>query len=190
MNADRNELFVQRIDIAHILPCLADPRKIRFIAYFDRDVSEILPYLNAVMEGVVYVHAGKTLTIKKGGRLITLHPHKIAAGKVLDEKDAREIVEWLKGLINHCHANRGTIEPNFERRQKLGALDVYKLLPGTNCRKCGAATCLAFAVKLADEQTDVMRCQDLFKGEYTERRRELFRLLKDSGYSVPGVFVD
>ena len=31
----------------------------------------------------------------------------------------------------------------------LKALDIFKLLPKTNCKKCGCPTCLAFAMKLA-----------------------------------------
>ena len=185
-----NEHFVKNIGIEHILPCLADPAKIRFIARFERDISEILPYLNAVLEGAIYNHEGRTLTIKKGGRLISLHPRQIAAGKVLDEKDAREIIDWLKGLINHCWENRGRIKPSFERRRKLVALDIYKLLPGTNCRACGELTCLAFAVKLGEAQSDAIKCAPLFTGEEQEKRRILLGLLKDAGYSVPAPFLE
>lgn len=189
MNTGKDELFVQKIDIAHILPCLADPEKLRFVAYLDRDISETLPYLNALLKGAIYNHQGRTLTIKKEGRLISLHPRQIAAGKVLDNKDAREIVEWLKGLINHCHVHRETIDPNFERRQRLTALDVYKLLPGTNCQRCGERSCLAFAVRLAQEELEAARCDELFSGGYAAKRDELFRLLKASGYGVPDVFI-
>ena len=181
-------MYIQKITIEHILPCLADPEKIRFKATIDRDASEMYPYLNTVIEKAIYNHEGHTLTIKKEGRLISLHPRQIAAGKVIDEKDAREIIEWLKGLINHCYENRGKITPDFERRLKLTALDIYKLLPGTNCKKCGALTCLAFAVKLGDEQAEVMKCEPLFSGEQQEKRRLLLKLLKDSGYSIPTVF--
>ena len=31
----------------------------------------------------------------------------------------------------------------------LTGIQIFKLLPGTNCKKCGAATCLAFAMNLA-----------------------------------------
>ena len=31
----------------------------------------------------------------------------------------------------------------------MKALDIYKHLPKTNCKKCGYPTCLAFAMKLA-----------------------------------------
>lgn len=171
------------------MPCLANPEKIRFIAYFDRNISGIFPYLNAILKGAIYNPGGKTLTIKKEGRLITLHPNKIAAGKILNEKDAHETIEWIKNKINYCHANRDTIEPCFERREKLAALDIYKLLPGTNCKKCGELTCLAFAVKLSEEEISIMKCTEIFSGEHAEKKKELLGLLKASGYDVPSVFV-
>lgn len=181
-------MFVRTITIEQILPCLADASKIRFVAAIDRDVSEILPYLNAVLKGAIYNHGARTLTIKKGGRLITIHPRQIAAGKAIDEKDAQEIIEWLKGLLNDCWEKRETIVPSFERQEHLVALDIYKLLPGTNCKKCGELTCLAFAVKLADERAGVMECSELFSGDWGEKRVILIRLLRDSGYSVPAAF--
>lgn len=66
-------MFIEKIEIAHILPCIADTTKIRFIAYFGKNVSEVLPYLNRMIKGAIYNHAGQTLTIRKDGRLITLH---------------------------------------------------------------------------------------------------------------------
>jgi ArsR family metal-binding transcriptional regulator len=182
-------VFLDLIKIAHILPCLANPEKIRFIAYFDKNVSEVFPYLNAILDGAIYNHEGKTLTIKKEGRLITIHPNKIAAGKVADESDAHQIISWIKERINYCYDNKDSIEPNNERRQKLSGLDIYKLLPGTNCKRCEELTCVAFAVKLSGEEISVLKCAELFSGNFTEKRTELLRLLKASGYDVPGVFV-
>ena len=37
----------------------------------------------------------------------------------------------------------------------MKALDIYKLLPKTNCKKCGHPTCLAFAMKLATGKVEV-----------------------------------
>jgi ArsR family metal-binding transcriptional regulator len=182
-------MFLERIKIVHVLPCSADPEKIRFIAYFDKNVSDILPYLNAILDGAIYNYERKTLTIKKEGRLITLHPNKIAAGKVIDEDDAHQVINWIRERINYCHENKDSIEPNFERRQKLSALDIYKLLPGTNCRRCEELTCIAFAVKLSSEEVSALKCSELFSGNFTDKRAELLGLLKASGYNVPRVFV-
>ena len=41
------------------------------------------------------------------------------------------------------------IEPKEERTMALSGMQIYKLLPRTNCKECGYPTCLAFAMKLA-----------------------------------------
>ncbi|MFA4888379.1 MAG: acetyl-CoA decarbonylase/synthase complex subunit gamma [Candidatus Omnitrophota bacterium] len=40
----------------------------------------------------------------------------------------------------------------------LSGLDIYKLLPKTNCRECGFATCLAFAMQLAKKSVSIDKC--------------------------------
>lgn len=40
----------------------------------------------------------------------------------------------------------------------LSGLDIYKLLPKTNCRQCGVATCLAFAMQLAKKAVSIEKC--------------------------------
>lgn len=40
----------------------------------------------------------------------------------------------------------------------LTGLQIYKLLPQTNCKECGFPTCLAFAMKLGAKQADLAAC--------------------------------
>jgi acetyl-CoA decarbonylase/synthase complex subunit gamma len=40
----------------------------------------------------------------------------------------------------------------------LTGLDIYKLLPKTNCKDCGFATCLAFAMALAQKKISLDKC--------------------------------
>jgi acetyl-CoA decarbonylase/synthase complex subunit gamma len=40
----------------------------------------------------------------------------------------------------------------------LSGLEIYKLLPKTNCKECGFPTCLAFAMKLAAKQIELKDC--------------------------------
>lgn len=40
----------------------------------------------------------------------------------------------------------------------LSGLQIYKLLPQTNCKECGFPTCLAFAMKLAAKQVELAAC--------------------------------
>jgi acetyl-CoA decarbonylase/synthase complex subunit gamma len=47
---------------------------------------------------------------------------------------------------------------------ELTGLQIFKYLPAakknenTNCKKCGCATCMAFALKLAKKQVDIEKC--------------------------------
>lgn len=40
----------------------------------------------------------------------------------------------------------------------LSGIQIYKLLPQTNCKACGFPTCLAFAMKLAAKQVELSAC--------------------------------
>ncbi len=40
----------------------------------------------------------------------------------------------------------------------LSGIQIYKLLPQTNCKDCGFPTCLAFAMKLAAKQAELSAC--------------------------------
>jgi len=43
----------------------------------------------------------------------------------------------------------------------LSGVEIFKMLPKTNCKKCGHPTCLAFAMKLAQRQISIDACPDV-----------------------------
>ena len=61
---------------------------------------------------------------------------------------------------------------------RLSPLTVHGLLPGTNCKKCGEVTCLAFASKLVARTAEAEACTPLFEEEqYAEKRQKLIELI-------------
>jgi acetyl-CoA decarbonylase/synthase complex subunit gamma len=48
---------------------------------------------------------------------------------------------------------------------QVTAMEIYRLLPKTNCAKCGEASCMAFATKLSDKETDLELCTQLAADE-------------------------
>jgi ArsR family metal-binding transcriptional regulator len=170
--------------ITRTLPCLADPEKIRAIAEISDEIHEVFPYLNTILKGCIYNHPANTLTIRKDQKLITLHALHITLAKIEDEKEADEILMWLKDLINETYEKRDQIEPNFSMAAELKALDMFKLLPGTNCKRCGEPTCLAFAVKLVGRDTEIAKCDPLFSEKYQEKKKVLAELLQAAGYEI------
>jgi hypothetical protein len=43
----------------------------------------------------------------------------------------------------------------------MSGIDIFKLLPNTNCKECGDSSCLAFAMNLATGKTEIARCSYL-----------------------------
>ncbi len=183
-------MLLNSYKITRTLPCLADPEKIRVIAEISGEIHEVFPYLNAILKGCIYNHPANTLTIRKDQKLITLHTLYIALAKIEDEKEAEEILSWLKNLINETYENRDRIEPNYSMAAELKALDIYKLLPGTSCKKCGELACLTFAVKLVGRETEITKCSPLFSEKYQEKQKVLLELLHAAGYEIPGAYSD
>lgn len=71
----------------------------------------------------------------------------------------------------------------------LSGIQIYKLLPQTNCKDCGFPTCLAFAMKLAAKQVELAACPhvgDEAKAQLAEASEPPVRLvsLKSNGYEV------
>ncbi len=50
----------------------------------------------------------------------------------------------------------------------LTGLQIYKLLPKTNCKECGVPTCLAFAMKLATKSAELSACPYVTEEAKTE----------------------
>ena len=176
--------YLGRLRINATQPCLADPEKIRFISLVDKPIAQLFPYVNAVIKGAVYNANGHNITLKKGERIVSLHPSKIAGAKVLDIKDAEGTLEWVVGILNDCYRRKDEITPDYEMRARLGVLDVYKLLPTNNCKSCGLSTCLAFSASLCKGEKILSDCIEIWKDEYSEKRGILVSLLEDAGYDA------
>ena len=120
------------------------------IAHLDQDISEVLPYLNAVLGGFEYLQEPPAVTFRSQGKLITVHSKRIAINALRDEAEADKILEWLKREINAAWENRAGIEPSTEGAPKPKVIEILKLLPRTNCKECGQPTCMVFAVRVTE----------------------------------------
>ena len=63
-------------------------------------------------------------------------------------------------------------------KRELSPIDVYKLLPKTNCKECGQENCMAFATKIVNREISIDTCPPLFKKENEKAFNQLKELLK------------
>lgn len=136
------------------------------------DLTDLMPYVNALVKGE-YIPAIPVLTWRAGNHKFALRPHEIAVNNLqgrdsgLDE--VRLIVEWLNGVWDR----RAEIEPDFAAHEKPKVLDVYKLLPRTNCRECELPSCMGFAGELVAGNKSLDDCRPLLEEMNAEARRKL-----------------
>jgi ArsR family metal-binding transcriptional regulator len=130
--------------------CQADALGVHCFAHLEQDVSEALPYLNAVLGGFEYLQDPPAVTFRAQGKLITVHGKKIAVNALKDEAEAKKIVDWLKNEINSAWDKKESITPSYKGLPRPGIIEILKLLPKTNCRECGQPTCMVFATQVAE----------------------------------------
>jgi len=130
--------------------CRPEAQSVHLIAHLDQDISEVIPYLNAVLGGFQYIKDPPCVSFKLHGKLIAIHPRKICVNALRDQAEGEKIAEWLKQEINDAWERRGEIQPRFESAPKPKIIEILRLLPKTNCGECGLPTCMVFASQAAE----------------------------------------
>jgi len=163
--------------------CDATKEVLHALADFEADIAPALPYLNAELGGWDYDADNHVLLLKlSAGKWITLHPHRFAIRGCRDLEEAHALVEWIKGQVNDIYARRDGITPRFTSQAGLKVMEILKLLPLTNCRVCGYATCMAYAAALREGETSLGDCPPLGEEKYRPRREKLQAYLESYGW--------
>ena len=158
-------------------PC--EPGAERYVARarIQADISDVLPYLNATLRGAVYYSEAQALTWKKAGHNVAFHAKEIAVSNVEDRQAAAKELEGLIALVNRTWDRRGEIVPDISTRRRPPPMQVYNLLPRTNCRRCGEPTCHVFGLKLVAGQRELEECPEMLVPERSEQLAALRQML-------------
>jgi ArsR family metal-binding transcriptional regulator len=184
---ERDEL-VRSITLVRWLPCMADPGKIIVVGETDVTIDAVMPLLNAILPNVIsYYPLAGVMSLRRRPGLITLYPRRVQITQVDDVEDGLRMLAAVGDLLNQAWARRDQIEPKTESRRVPRPLDVYELLPRTNCRACGAATCMAFAFGLLENRYEPGECPLLNEAEFDGRRQALIDMLppREAGANRP-----
>jgi ArsR family metal-binding transcriptional regulator len=157
--------------------CNPSFESVHCIAHLDQDISEVLPYLNAVLGGFEYLQDPPAVIFRSQGKFITVHGRKIAINALRDEAEADKILAWLQREINEAWENRASITPRYEGAPKPKLIEILKLLPKTNCKECGEPTCMVFAARMAEGVKGPEDCPPLAAGN-KQRLEEYMRQFK------------
>ena len=171
-------MLLQDYKVAKVGRSFCNPEWIAVIAELSDDISEVFPYLNAVVKNAVYTPEAQNLNFKIDAGAVSLMPREMSVGQVTCEEDAIKVLDYVKEMINDTWEKRASITPVYERKEEIKAKDIVNFLPKTNCRDCGLPTCFAFAVALLKGQKRLSDCPALSKPEFAQDKEALARLLQ------------
>jgi ArsR family metal-binding transcriptional regulator len=157
-------MFLNNYHLEYCRPPNPGATHLRGLARLDAEITDLLPYLNTVLRGHLFMREPPSLTIKYRAKLITFHPREIAINILKDKAEAEEIMAWLQEVINDTWERQGAIAPSFEVPAKPRIMEILKILPRTNCRACGQPTCLVFATQVSAGDADPQACPALSPG--------------------------
>ncbi|MBN2168381.1 MAG: hypothetical protein JW738_03990 [Actinobacteria bacterium] len=143
------------------------------------DLTPVMPYLNAVINKLLYYPDLPAVTWRHEDKWVAVRPHEIAISEIPDNKAAEIEVRKIASFINDLWEQRNEIEPDNNPRRPPPLMSVLKLLPMNNCGECSLPTCTAFAAGLINGEKTINECPALSAGEGLEKAQSL----RDMGLS-------
>ncbi len=158
-------------------PCIPGADTWSARASLKKEIDMVLPYLNAKLAGADYDHGARILIWKDKGHSFAFRSREIKAAPAHAREEARDLIDRAVALANEVWRERVRIEPCYEKRSLPSLIQIYRLLPCTNCGKCGCVTCMAFAVRLREGDAELSGCPLLLQEIYRENRKDLVEML-------------
>jgi DNA-binding CsgD family transcriptional regulator/ArsR family metal-binding transcriptional regulator len=153
----------------------------------DTDVSELFPYINTVVQGAFFYEKPLFIKFLLDGLLVALLPDRGAFAPFEEKSRAYAFMERLVNFLNDLYLRRNTIVPNHKKVRQVSVLDIFKLLPGTNCGECGMKTCMAFAAALSKLDAVTDQCPAL---NPPISERAVYPVLDEQGNIISTVTLD
>ena len=158
-------------------PCLPGSEMVSAIMEFDEDISDLLPHINAEFGPGIFDKDLPSLRLAREEHLVIFFPHRIGIGKCADREDGERAAQKMWETLKWIREHRSEIEPSYETLGRVTALDVFKLLPRTNCKRCDYPTCLAFATAVSQGEAEPEDCPVLLEPGWEKALSDLRRLL-------------
>lgn len=171
-------MFLDSIALVRTHPCLAEPGRIIVTGRPSCSLADVLPYLATLPDVIAFNPETGALTFRRPRGFLTLYPDRVMITQVKDSDEGLELLSDLRAAINATWQHRDRLTAVTQRRRVPRPLDVWTLLPQTNCQLCGEATCMAFAFALLQNNRTLNECPSLHADAgFDDRRAALEAML-------------
>ena len=125
------------------------------------DLGPLFPYINAVAQRAQYYEKPVYIKFVLNDRLCAFYPDRGAFTPVRDLAEAMDFLPRLLDFLADVARRAPDLVPDHKKYKPTSAVDIFRLLPGTNCRACGYGTCMAFAAARSRGHSDLSQCPHL-----------------------------
>ena len=80
--------------------CACQAGMIRAVVELSADISTAMPRMSRLIEGCAYNREANLMGFCVKGMGVIVEAHKITINKAENEAEAREVMDWIKNIIN------------------------------------------------------------------------------------------
>lgn len=158
-------------------PSLTDPQRLSVEATTEKSLDRVIPYVARLIRGGAYRPEVPVIAFEEQHRLIIISPGEVNISRADDLWDLWRLIRTTVELLCAAWDRRLVMAPAREPRQGVGATEIFKLLPCTNCGQCHTSGCMEFAAGLLTGKCSVEQCSPLVHGRDPRYIQSLNRLL-------------
>jgi ArsR family metal-binding transcriptional regulator len=167
--------------ITSVRPSLSDPLRLRVEAIPERSLGPLIPDMARMIRGGAYCPDVPVLTFEEDHRLLAFSARSLVISRADHLLDAQIMLRCAIRLICSAWQAQSLLKPDEAPRQGIGAIEIFKRLPATDCGQCGHSSCMEFARCVFTGRTAKERCLPLTEAEYAAHRESLLWLLQSIG---------
>ncbi len=170
-----------RVQVSSVRPSLTDPLKLRVEVKPEKSLKPLIPMMARLIRGGAYRYEVPLLVFEEEHRLLAVSGTEMVICRADDLLDAWIMLRCMTELILSAWDHRLNLQPETDPRNGIGAIEMFKRLPGNNCGKCAYGNCMEFAMLLFRGKSRMDQCPWLLQDEGTAHRESLRWLLQAIG---------
>lgn len=169
------------LTVSTVRPSLTDPIRLRVEVIPEKSLAAMIPLVARLIRGGSYRFEIPVLAFEEEHRLLAISSDRFVICRADDLLDAWTMLRSFVDLAISAWDLRSKIEPEKERRQGIGAIEIFKRLPSTDCGRCGKLNCMEFAMGLFTGKFRIDQCAPLMEERWRARLESVQWLMQAIG---------
>ncbi|MFH1113165.1 MAG: (Fe-S)-binding protein [Pseudomonadota bacterium] len=179
-------LIVGGISFRTVRPSFTDPQRLRIEAAPGNSLADLIPIMARLIRGGSFRPHTSTFAFEEEHRLIVFSPDSFVISRADDLLDAWIQLRCGVDLIRAAWNKRNALEPERDPRLGIGAIEIFRRLPGDNCGKCRCGNCMEFAQEVFTGRRRFFDCGPLLEPRNSQNLKSMHWLGTVIGIQMDG----